>query len=81
MVSHATKHPIGWPVLGVGAIIVVAIAGLIVAFALHAHQIGAFIGIGCAAALAPILGMLFLAWAIDNDENSHGAALAGHAEH
>ena len=59
-----------WTVyLLVGAVFV-AILGLVLAFGLHDSQVAAFVMIGLAAALAPVIGMGLLAWAIDTDVNS-----------
>jgi len=57
-----------------GVTILAGAVGLVLAFALHATHIGAFIGIGLAAVLAPLIGMILPLLAIETDVNrSRGA--------
>ncbi len=62
-----------WPVIVLAIVILGGVIGLVCAFALHSVAIGAYVGIGVAAAIAPLVGMIFLAWAIDTDTNRVGA--------
>lgn len=57
-------------VILLGLTLSTGVIGLILAFALHETHIGAFIGIGLAAVLAPLIGMLLPLWAIETDVNS-----------
>jgi predicted membrane-bound spermidine synthase len=57
-------------VILLGLTITLGVIGLVLAFALHATHIGAFIGIGLAAVIAPLIGMILPLWAIETDVNS-----------
>lgn len=63
------------------SVLLLGVFGLFVAFIFHDTKVMAFIGIGVAAAIAPILGVMLPLWAMETDVNSRPDIPKGPAHH
>ena len=63
------------------AVLVLGVIGLFVAFIFHDTAVMAFIGIGVAAAIAPMLGVMLPLWAMETDVNDRPDIPKGPAHH
>jgi hypothetical protein len=59
----------------------IGVLGLFAAFIFHATPIAAFIGIGIAAAIAPVIGVVLPLWAMETDANDRPDIPKGPAHH
>lgn len=62
-------------------VLLVGVIGLFVAFIFDDTKVMAFIGIGVAAAIAPILGVMLPLWAMETDVNDRPDIPKGPAHH
>ena len=61
--------------------LLLGVIGLFAAFIFHDTQVMAFIGIGVAAAIAPMLGVMLPLWAMETDVNDRPDIPKGPAHH
>ena len=62
-------------------VLLIGVIGLFVAFIFHDTAWMAFIGIGVAAAVAPLLGVMLPLWAMETDVNDRSDIPKGPASH
>ncbi len=63
------------------SVLLLGVIGLFVAFIFHDTKVMAFIGIGVAAAIAPLLGVVLPLWAMETDVNDRPDIPKGPAHH
>lgn len=63
------------------AALAIGVIGLFVAFVFSGTPVLAYLGIGVAAAIAPVLGMILPLWAMETDVNDHPDIPKGPARH
>lgn len=62
-------------------VLFIGVIGLFIAFIFHDTAVMAFIGIGVAAAIAPLLGVMLPLWAMETDVNDRPDIPKGPAHH
>lgn len=76
-----TKQPLPKTVRALIIILSIGVVGLFFAFVFHGTPWLAFTGIGVAAAIAPLLGVMLPLWAMETDANDRPDIPKGPAHH